>query len=124
MEYYSSQISQLVEQLASLPGIGAKTAQRLAFHIIDMPEERVEKLADSIVKAKKTIRYCKECLTLTDKELCPICANPQRNHKVIMVVENPRDMSAYEKTGKYEEFIMCFMEQYHPCWESDLPIFV
>ena len=63
MEYYSSQISQLVEQLASLPGIGAKTAQRLAFHIIDMPEERVEKLADSIVKAKKTIRYCKECLT-------------------------------------------------------------
>lgn len=73
MEYYSSQISQLVEQLASLPGIGAKTAQRLAFHIIDMPEERVEKLADSIVKAKKTIRYCKECLTLTDKELCPIC---------------------------------------------------
>ena len=74
MEYYSSQISQLVEQLASLPGIGAKTAQRLAFHIIDMPEERVEKLADSIVKAKKTIRYCKECLTLTDKELCPICA--------------------------------------------------
>ena len=59
MEYYSSQISQLVEQLASLPGIGAKTAQRLAFHIIDMPEERVEKLADSIVKAKKTIRYCK-----------------------------------------------------------------
>ena len=69
MEYYSSQISQLVEQLASLPGIGAKTAQRLAFHIIDMPEERVEKLADSIVKAKKTIRYCKECLTLTDKEL-------------------------------------------------------
>ena len=67
MEYYSSQISQLVEQLASLPGIGAKTAQRLAFHIIDMPEERVEKLADSIVKAKKTIRYCKECLTLTDR---------------------------------------------------------
>ena len=102
MEYYSSQISQLVEQLASLPGIGAKTAQRLAFPIIAMPEERVEKLADSIVKAKNTIRYCKECLTLTDKELCPICANPQRNHKVIMVVENPRDMSAYEKTGKYE----------------------
>ena len=93
MEYYSSQISQLVEQLASLPGIGAKTAQRLAFHIIDMPEERVEKLADSIVKAKKTIRYCKECLTLTDKELCPICANPHRNHKVIMVVENALERS-------------------------------
>ena len=67
MEYYSNQISQLVEQLASLPGIGAKTAQRLAFHIIDMPEERVEKLAESIVSARKTIRYCKECLTLTDQ---------------------------------------------------------
>lgn len=67
MEYYSSQIGQLVEQLSSLPGIGAKTAQRLAFHIIDMPQERVEKLADTMVKARKTIRYCKECLTLTDR---------------------------------------------------------
>ena len=93
MEYYSNQIGQLVEQLSSLPGIGAKTAQRLAFHIIDMPQERVEKLAETMVSARKTIRYCKECLT---------CANPNRNHKVIMVVENPRDMSAYEKTGKYE----------------------
>ena len=97
MEYYSNQIGQLVEQLSSLPGIGAKTAQRLAFHIIDMPQERVEKLAETMVSARKTIRYCKECLTLTDQELCPICANPNRNHKVIMVVENPRDMSAYEK---------------------------
>lgn len=102
MEYYSSQISQLIEQLASLPGIGVKTAQRLAFYIIDMPQERVEKLADTIVKAKSTIRYCRQCLTLTDKELCPICSNPGRNQKVIMVVENPRDMSAYEKTGKYD----------------------
>ncbi len=102
MEYYSGQINQLVEQLASLPGIGAKTAQRLAFYIIDMPQERVEKLADTMVTAKKTIRYCKQCMTLTDSELCPICSNPNRNQKVIMVVENPRDMSAYEKTGKYE----------------------
>lgn len=102
MEYYSNQISQLVEQLASLPGIGVKTAQRLAFYIIDMPKERVEKLADTIVKTKSVIRYCSQCLTLTDQELCPICSNPRRNQKVIMVVENPRDMSAYEKTGKYE----------------------
>ena len=102
MEYYSSQISQLIEQLSSLPGIGTKTAQRLAFHIIDMPKERVEKLADTMVKARNTIRYCRQCLTLTDQELCPVCSNPKRNQKVIMVVENPRDMSAYEKTGKYD----------------------
>ena len=102
MEYYSNQISLLIEQLASLPGIGSKTAQRLAFHIIDMPAERVEKLAETIIKAKSTIRYCSQCLTLTDKELCPICSNPSRDQKTIMVVENPRDMSAYEKTGKYD----------------------
>lgn len=102
MEYYSNQISLLIEQLASLPGIGSKTAQRLAFHIIDMPQERVEKLADTIIKAKSTIRYCSQCLTLTDRELCPVCSSPSRDHKTIMVVENPRDMSAYEKTGKYD----------------------
>ena len=102
MEYYSNQIGQLVEQLSSLPGIGSKTAQRLAFYIIDMPQEKVEKLADTLVKARSTIRYCKQCLTLTDQELCPICSNPNRNQKMIMVVENPRDMSAYEKTGRYE----------------------
>ena len=102
MEYYSNQISQLIEQLASLPGIGVKTAQRLAFYIIDMPQDRVKKLADTMVQAKNTIRYCSQCLTLTDQELCPICKNPSRNQKMIMVVENPRDMTAYEKTGKYE----------------------
>lgn len=102
MEYYSRQLGQLVEQLSLFPGIGRKTAQRLAFYIIDMPQERVEKLADTIVKAKKTIRYCKQCMTLTDQELCPICSNPKRNQKVIMVVENPRDMAAYEKTGKFD----------------------
>ena len=102
MEYYSNQIGQLVEQLSSMPGIGAKTAQRLAFHIIDMPQERVEKLAETMVSARKTIRYCKECLTLTDQELCPICRSQTRDHSVIMVVENPRDLAAYEKTGKFD----------------------
>lgn len=102
MEYYSNQISLLIEQLASLPGIGSKTAQRLAFYIIDMPSERVEKLAETIKTAKSTIRYCSQCLTLTDKELCPICSNPSRDQKTIMVVETPRDLAAYEKTGKYE----------------------
>ena len=102
MDYYSSQISKLIEQLSSLLGIGGKTAQRLAFHIVNMPLEKVQALSDSIISAKKNVRYCKECFTMTDQELCPICANPKRNHKVIMVVENTRDLAAYEKTGKYD----------------------
>ena len=102
MDYYSSQISKLIEQLSSLPGIGGKTAQRLAFHIVNMPLEKVQALSDSIINAKKNVRYCKECFTMTDQELCPICANPKRDHKVIMVVENTRDLAAYEKTGKYD----------------------
>lgn len=102
MEYYSKQITKLIEELASLPGIGTKSAQRLAFHILNMPIEQVESLSDAIVDARKNVRYCKQCFTLTDDELCPICKNPNRNHKEIMVVENTRDLTAYEKTGKYE----------------------
>ncbi len=102
MDYYSSQISKLIEELSRLPGIGVKTAQRLAFHIINMPEDQVAALSGSIVEAKRNIRYCADCFTLTDKELCPICSSPGRNKRQIMVVENPRDLAAYEKTGKYE----------------------
>ena len=102
MEYYSSHISKLIEQLSRLPGIGAKSAQRLAFHIINMPQDQVEQLAGAMTSARSNVRYCKECFTLTDQELCPICATPKRNHKQIMVVENTRDLAAYEKTGKYE----------------------
>ena len=102
MDYYGSQLGRLIEQLSSLPGIGSKTAQRLAFHIVNMPVEKVQALSDSIISAKKNVRYCKECFTMTDQELCPICGNPKRNHRMIMVVENTRDLAAYEKTGKYE----------------------
>lgn len=102
MDYYSKQISRLIEELSSLPGIGSKSAQRLAFHILNMPEERVQKLAGTIVDARQNIRYCKTCCTLTDAEECPICRNPARNHRMIMVVENTRDLAAYEKTGKYD----------------------
>ncbi len=102
MDYYSSQISKLIESLASLPGIGIKSAQRLAFHILDMPQAEVEALANSMIDAKRNICYCKQCYTLTDHEICPICKNPDRNQKQIMVVENPRDLAAYEKTGKFE----------------------
>ena len=102
MELYSGHINRLIDELAALPGIGPKSAQRLAFHLINMPKDRVERLAHTILDAKANVRYCKECYTLTDNEICPVCANPKRNKKQIMVVENTRDLAAYEKTGKYE----------------------
>ena len=102
MEYYSSHINKLIEEFSRLPGIGAKSAQRLAFHVLNMPKEQVEQLSKAIVEAKANVQYCKNCYTLTDQEICPICNNPRRNRKVIMVVENTRDLAAYEKTGKYD----------------------
>ena len=102
MELYSGHINKLIEELAALPGIGNKSAQRLAFHLINMPKDKVNRLAKAIVDAKENVRYCKECFTLTDREVCPVCANANRNHKLIMAVENTRDLAAYEKTGRYE----------------------
>lgn len=102
MDYYSGYINQLIEQLSHLPGIGVKTAQRLAFHIMNMPADQAKRLADSITEAKSHVQYCKCCQNLTDKELCPICANVKRDHSVIMVVETTQDLAAYEKTGKYD----------------------
>lgn len=102
MDYYSSHINRLIEQFARLPGIGAKSAQRLAFHVMNMPREQVKQLTDSILSARENVRYCKCCCTLTDREICPICANEKRDHSTIMVVENTRDLAAYEKTGKFD----------------------
>ncbi len=102
MELYSGHINKLIEELAALPGIGSKSAQRLAFHLINMPQDKVNRLAGSILDAKANVRYCKECYTLTDRDVCPVCANAKRNHRLIMVVENTRDLAAYEKTGRYE----------------------
>ncbi len=102
MELYSGHINKLIEELAALPGIGSKSAQRLAFHLINMPQDKVNRLANVMMEAKANVRYCKECYTLTDREICPVCTNQNRNHKLIMVVENTRDLAAYEKTGKYE----------------------
>ena len=102
MNLYSGHINKLIDELSGLPGIGSKSAQRLAFHLINMPKSRVERLARTIIDAKENVRYCKECFTLTDNEICPVCANSKRDHGTIMVVENTRDLAAYEKTGKYE----------------------
>ncbi len=102
MEYYSNEISKLIEEFSSLPGIGAKSAQRLAFHVLNMPEEQVEALSTAIINAKRNVKYCKCCYTLTDQDICPICKDESRDHKTIMVVENTRDLVAYEKTQKFE----------------------
>ena len=102
MNYYGTQVTNLIEELRRLPGIGSKSAQRLAFHIINMPEEHVEHLAEVPVSARKNIRYCKCCCTLTDREICPICASDKRDHSTIMVVEHTKDLAAYEKTGQYD----------------------
>ena len=102
MELYSGCINKLIEELASLPGIGDKSSQSLAFYIINMPGDRVARLAKILTEARENVRYCTECFTLTDREKCPVCENPHRDHKIIMVVENSRDLAAYEKTGKYD----------------------
>ncbi len=102
MNYYGDRMARLIEELSGLPGIGNKSAQRLAFHIIHMPKERVAKLTEAITDARENVRYCKVCCTLTDQDICPICSNPMRDKKTIMVVESTRDLAAYERTGKYE----------------------
>ena len=101
MEYYSEKISRLIAELGTLPGIGTKSAQRLAFHILDMSDEKVDRLTAAIRDAKTNVKYCSRCYCLTDRETCPICSNPSRDNKVVMVVENTRDMAAYERIGKF-----------------------
>ena len=102
MDYYGSNIQRLIESLKVLPGVGTKSAQRMAFHITAMPEEEVRALADAILNARKNVRFCKMCQTVTDDEICPICHSAKRDHRQIMVVETPRDLAAYEKTGRYD----------------------
>ena len=99
---YSGYIGKLIEELEKLPGIGNKSAERLAFHIIGMPKDRADKLSKAITEAKEHICYCSQCCTLTDREICSVCADEYRDHSTIMVVENSRDQAAYEKTGKYK----------------------
>lgn len=99
--YYGNTINNLIEQLSRLPGIGGKSAQRIAFYIINMSEEQAKALSESILSAKKEVKYCTICCNLTDSDPCAVCGNPKRDGSTIMVVEDPRDMAAYEKTGEY-----------------------
>ena len=102
MEIYGGEVNRLIEELSHLPGIGTRSAQRLAFYIINMSDDRAMALSNAIVNAKKNIKYCKVCCTVTDSEICPICSSANRDKKTIMVVETSRDMAAYERTGRYE----------------------
>jgi recombination protein RecR len=101
MNYYGDPITRLIDELARLPGIGAKSAQRLAFYLINQPVENVRALAAAIQNAKENSRYCSVCCNLTDDDPCVLCADTRRDQGTLMVVENPRDMAAYERTGQF-----------------------
>jgi recombination protein RecR len=101
LEYLANTVVELIEELSKLPGIGRKTAQRLAFHIINKSDEEALKLANAIVKAKKNTKYCSVCCNLTDVDPCTSCANKKRDGSIICVVEDPRDVMAIERTREY-----------------------
>lgn len=99
--YDIAALSSLIEQFEKLPGIGSKTAQRLAYYILKIPVTEAEKFADSIMSAKKNIRHCNVCCNLTDKQTCSICSSISRDKSLICVVEDPRDVIAIDRTGEY-----------------------
>lgn len=101
MKFFAPPVERLIEEFARLPGIGQKTAQRLAFHVLDMSKEDAQRFADAIMQAKSTVFTCKVCQNLTDSEICPICSNPNRDPGVICVVADPRDVLAFERTREY-----------------------
>ena len=101
MSIYGDNVTNLIEQLGRLPGVGAKSAARLAFHIINMEEEQVAALANAIVSARAKVSRCEVCQTITDVSPCSICSSHKRDQSVIMVVEDARDMAAYERTREY-----------------------
>ena len=102
MRYYAKPLSRLIAELSKLPGIGGKTAQRLAFHILSLSDEEARALADSITEAKSSMHYCSVCGNLTDVDPCPICSDQSRDRETICVVESPRDVSALERLKEYK----------------------
>jgi len=101
MAYNIGILSELIQQFRQLPGIGSKSAQRLAFHVLDMSAEQASLFTDTILNAKKTLRRCSSCQNLTDTELCPICVSPKRDHSIVLVVESPSDVIAIEKGREF-----------------------
>lgn len=102
LNFYPQSVLKLIEEFSKLPGVGSKTAQRLAFHILNIDMEQAEKLASSILEAKRNIRYCSICGNLSDSDLCPICRNDARDSNLICVVQEPRDVIAMEKTREFK----------------------
>lgn len=102
MSFYSAPVARLIDEFEKLPGIGHKTAQRLAFHVLNLSEEKVENLSDAIKEAKKRTRYCSICSNLTDVDPCAICSSNSREQSVICVVEDPRDVIAMERTREFK----------------------
>ena len=103
MEYFPPALEKLVEQFAKLPGVGTKSAQRLAFHILSLPQDQAEEFAQAVVDAKRTIHCCPVCQNLTDGDgPCPICASPRRDHSLICVVADPKDVVAMERSREYQ----------------------
>ena len=101
MQYFPGALQELADQFARLPGVGGKTAQRLAFHILELPQEEAEAFANAILAAKKEVHTCPVCQNLTDRELCPICDDPMRDHSQICGVRDPRDVAAMERMHDY-----------------------
>ena len=101
MQYFPAALQNLADQFARLPGIGGKTAQRLAFHVLSLPDEDAQEFADAILEAKRTVHTCPECQNLTDRELCPICDDDTRDHGIICVVADPKDVIAMERSREY-----------------------
>ena len=101
MKQYPRALNRLINELSKLPGIGGKTAQRLAFHILSLSDKEAEALAESIVSAKKGLRYCSVCGNLTDQDICRICSDTERDQTVICVVETPQDVAAMERIREY-----------------------
>lgn len=101
MQYFPAALQELADQFARLPGIGGKTAQRLAFHVLSLPLEDAQAFADAIIDARRTIKTCPVCQNLTDRELCPICADSQRDQSLICVVAEPRDVIALERSREF-----------------------
>ncbi len=101
MQYFPAALQDLADQFARLPGIGGKTAQRLAFHVLSLPLEEAQDFADTIMEAKRTVHTCPICQNLTDRELCPICSDDLRDHSVICVVADPKDVIAMERSREF-----------------------
>lgn len=101
MEYFPAAIQELADQFARLPGIGGKTAQRLAFYVLELSDDEAQDFADAIISAKKSVHTCPVCQNITDREVCPICDDPSRDHSIVCVVADPKDVIAMERSREF-----------------------